>query len=82
MKSDNPDPCPAPSMLVQMLRIHAWSDHIDDDSRKFHEWSAETIERYQKRNGSLARKLERAEADNERLKTYLENLLKQKGGAA
>lgn len=75
MKSDNPQPAPVPAALVQMLRIHAWSDEIDDDSRQFHEWSADTIEVLHRRNCRLARKLERAEA-------YLERLLKQKGGAA
>lgn len=82
MHSENPYPVPAPTVLVQMLRIHAWSDHIDDDSRKFHEWSADTVERYHKKNCALARKLERAEAENEQIKAYLESLLKQKGGAA
>lgn len=69
------DSCPAPKVLVQMLRIHAWNDHIDDDSRQFHEWSADSLETLHKRNCRLARKLERAEA-------YLERLLAQKGGAA
>lgn len=73
--TDNPYPTPAPTVLVQMLRIHAWSDHIDDDSRKFHEWSADALEASHTQNCRLASKLERAEA-------YLERLLKQKGGAA
>lgn len=60
--SDNPYPAPAPVVLVQMLRIQAWKDDIDDDSRKFHEWSAEAIEHLCDRLMRVARQLEQLEA--------------------
>lgn len=75
MQTENPYPAPAPSVLVQMLRIHMWNDRIDDDSRKFHEWAADALEDSLKRNVSLARRLERAEA-------YIESLTRQEGGAS
>ena len=63
---DNPYPAPSPTVLVQMLRIHAWKDDLDDDSRKFHEWSADTIEQLMKRLVRQALHLERAEVTNDR----------------
>jgi|LakMenE01Jun11ns_1017448.scaffolds.fasta_scaffold7532275_1 hypothetical protein len=59
---DNPYLPPAPVVLVQMLRIQAWKDDIDDDSRKFHEWSADTIEDLCNRLVRVAKKLEALEA--------------------
>jgi hypothetical protein len=41
--SDNPEKAPAPIMLAQMCAIHAWADHVDDDSRRLLEWSHEVI---------------------------------------
>lgn len=51
-------PPPAPRQLVQMLRIHMWSDHCDDDSRVYHEWCADTLEQLLDRTIMLAKKLE------------------------
>lgn len=62
MASDNPYKPPAPRQLVQMLRIHAWSDHLDDDSRLFHEWSADVIEQLLDRAVSQAKLIEVIEA--------------------
>lgn len=62
MPTDNPYPAPAPRQLMQMLRIHMWADHIDDDSRKFHEWSADAIEKLLERCVRLAHRLEQLEA--------------------
>ena len=59
--SENPYPSPSPVMLAQMLRIQAWKDDIDDDSRKFHEWSADTIEALTARVVRLAKQLEQTE---------------------
>lgn len=62
MPTESPLPPPAPRQLVQMLRIHAWADHIDDDSREFLWWSADTIEQLLARCVRLSQSLERAEA--------------------
>jgi hypothetical protein len=43
MPTDNPYPPPSPLVLADMLAMHAWSDHLDDHSRKLLEWSADTI---------------------------------------
>jgi len=64
--TDNPYPPPAPSMLVQMLRIHAWADSIDDDSRMYHEWCADTIEQLMVRCVRLSQRIEKLEAAHER----------------
>jgi exonuclease VII small subunit len=45
-----------------MLRIHAWADHIDDDSRILHEQSADALEQMANRLERQALHLERAEA--------------------
>jgi len=34
MPTENPYPAPAPLVLADMLAMHAWSEHIDDHSRK------------------------------------------------
>lgn len=59
--SENPYPPPTPAALVQMLRIQAWKDDLDDDSRKFHEWSADLIEHLMARCVRLAKQLETVE---------------------
>ena len=73
-------PPPAPRQLVQMLRIHMWSDECDDDSRVYHEWSADTIRRLMRENARLAQRAEQLEAEAERYATLLYG--GQKGGAA
>jgi len=60
--SDNPYPAPPPVMLAQMLRMQAWRDDIDDDSRILHEQAAEVIEQFIVRTGRQARLLETLEA--------------------
>lgn len=79
MPTDNPYPSPAPIVLVQMLRIHAWADELDDDSRKFHEWSADCLEQMIRANGVLAGKVERLE---HQLDVIVKAAYRQKGGAA
>jgi hypothetical protein len=59
---DNPYPAPPPVLLAQMLRMQAWRDDIDDDSRILHEQSAEVIEELIIRNGRQAHLLETLEA--------------------
>ena len=78
--SDNPYPPPAPSVLVHMLRIHAWADSIDDDSRMYHEWCADTIEQLLRHNGRLVARNERLELDYELKRRAAFG--SQKGGAA
>lgn len=56
----NPEKAPAPKVLGQMCAIHAWADHVDDDSRKLLEWSHEVIE-------ALCTRLERQAAILEQL---------------
>ena len=34
----NPYPAPAPRVLADMCAIHAWSEHIDDNTRLLMEW--------------------------------------------
>jgi hypothetical protein len=80
MTSDNPDPCPAPSVLAQMLMIQAWSDRVDDDTRRFHEWSAECITMLLERCVLLAKLREQYEAEAELLRKVAYG--PQKGGAA
>lgn len=62
MKNDNPYPPPPAAQLVMMLRMQAWKDEIDDDSRLLHEQSAELIESMSHRLVRQAQLLERAEA--------------------
>ena len=80
MNADNPYPPPAPGVLVQMLRIHAWADNIDDDSRMYHEWCAEVIEQLLRNNGRLVVRNERLELDYELMRKVAYG--SQKGGAA
>lgn len=80
MPTDNPYPAPAPLVLVQMLRIHAWNDDIDDDSRKYHEWSADLIERLVDSLQQLYHQKEQLEGDNAHL--FHLHYGPQKGGAA
>lgn len=80
MNVDNPYPPPAPGVLVQMLRIAMWNDSLDDDSRMYHEWCADTIEQLLRNNGRLVARNERLELDYELLRKVAFG--SQKGGAA
>ena len=60
--TDNPYPTPAPAVLVEMLRIHAWDDHLDDHTRKLIEWAAESLQLYMNRCAALAQANELLEA--------------------
>lgn len=80
MTSENPYPAPAPLVLVQMLRIHAWNDSIDDDSRKYHEWSADCIQLLLDKNTALSHENEQLEGDNALL--FHLHYGPQQGGAA
>lgn len=80
MNADNPYPPPAPGVLVQMLRIAMWNDHIDDDSRTYHEWCADVIETLLQNNGRLVVRNERLELDYELMRKVAYG--SQKGGAA
>jgi hypothetical protein len=62
MADGNPYPRPSPVMLARMLETHAWSDHLDDQTRKLLEWAHETIDELTLRLGRQASHLERAEA--------------------
>lgn len=62
MADGNPYPRPSPVMLARMLETHAWSDHLDDATRKLLEWAHETIDELTLLLGRQAAELERAEA--------------------
>jgi len=80
MKADNPYPAPAPLVLADMCAMHAWSDHIDDHSRKLMEWAADTIRLVVRRNAQLSHDRDQAEADAAHL--FSLHYGPQKGGAA
>lgn len=80
MPTDNPYPAPAPLVLADMLAVHAWSDQLDDHSRKLLEWAADTIRLVVRRNAQLSHDRDQAEADAAHLFTL--HYGQQKGGAA
>lgn len=80
MSTVNDLPPPAPLVLADMLAIHAWSDHIDDHSRKLLEWAADTIRLVVRKNAQLSHDRDQAEADAAHLFTL--HYGPQKGGAA
>jgi hypothetical protein len=80
MPTENPYPAPAPLVLADMLAMHAWSDHIDDHSRKLLEWAADTIRTVVRKNSRLSHKAEQLEGDNALL--FQLHYGPQKGGAS
>jgi len=78
--TENPYPAPAPLVLADMCAIHAWSDHIDDHTRKLLEWSADTIRQVVRENHRLSHRAEQVEGDNALL--FHMRFGPQKGGAA
>lgn len=77
---DNPYPAPAPNVVADMCAMHAWSDHIDDHTRKLLEWSADTIRIMAQRLVVQARSRELIEADRDNLLTLIDRRLSD-GGA-
>jgi hypothetical protein len=80
MAADNPYPAPAPLVLADMCAMHAWSDDLDDHSRKLLEWAADTIRLVVRRNAQLSHDRDQAEADAAHL--FALHYGPQKGGAA
>ena len=80
MSSDNPYPAPAPLVLADMLALHCWADHIDDESRKLLEWAADTIRQTVRDNHRLSHQVEQLEGDNALL--FQLHYGPQQGGAA
>jgi hypothetical protein len=80
MATDNPYKAPAPLVLADMCAMHAWSDHLDDHSRKLLEWAADTIRLVVRRNAQLSHDRDNAEADAAHL--FHLHYGSQKGGAA
>ena len=80
MATDNPYPPPAPLVLADMCAMHAWSDELDDHSRKLLEWAADTLRLVVRRNAQLSHDRDQAEADAAHLFTL--HYGPQKGGAA
>lgn len=62
----NPYPAPAPRVLADMCAIHAWSEHIDDNTRLLMEWAADELRRLMDRCNELASRNEQLEAMHER----------------
>ena len=60
----NPYKLPPASQLADMLAVHAWDEHIDDDTRLLLEWAATTIRKQHRQNVRLAKTLETTEARN------------------
>ena len=80
MANDNPYPPPAPLVLADLCATQAWSDQIDDHSRRLLEWAADTIRCVVRMNAQLSHDKEHLEADNAHL-FYL-HYGPQQGGAA
>lgn len=80
MATDNPYPASAPLVLADMCAMHAWSDELDDHSRKLLEWAADTIRLVVRRNSQLSHDRDQAEADAAHL--FALHYGQQKGGAA
>jgi hypothetical protein len=80
MATDNPYPPPAPLVLADMCAMHAWSDELDDHSRKLLEWAADTLRLVVRRNAQLSHDRDQAEADAAHL--FAMHYGPQKGGAA
>lgn len=80
MATDNPYPAPAPLVLADMCAMHAWSDELDDHSRKLLEWADDTIRLVVRRNAQLSHDRDQAEADAAHL--FALHYGQQKGGAA
>jgi len=80
MATDNPYPPPAPLVLADLCATQAWKDDVDDESRKIHEWCADTIRHLVQEIHRLRHKLEHLEADNAHL--FHLHYGPQQGGAA
>lgn len=65
--TENPYPAPAPLVLADMCAVHAWSNHIDDHTRKLLEWAADTIRCVVRLNNRISHDKEALEADNAHL---------------
>ncbi len=80
MTTENPYQPPAPLVLADMCAVHAWSDHVDDQSRKLLEWAADTIRCVVRMNARLSHDKEQLEGDNAHL--FMLHYGPQQGGAA
>ena len=80
MKIPYDQPAPAPLVLADMLAMHAWADHLDDNTRRLCEWAADTIRQVATANTHLSHRAEQLEGDAELLFHQLYG--RQKGGAA
>ena len=74
------DPSPAPLVLADMLAIHAWSPHIDSDTRTLCGWAADTIRLVTRDNHAQVARREVAEHETEMYRRIAYG--PQKGGAA
>jgi hypothetical protein len=69
MAEGNPYQRPRSSVLVHMIALHKWADHLDDHTRRILEWAEEDMRARDEREAELkarlvrqALHLERAEA--------------------
>lgn len=62
MAADAPYELPSPDEVARLCEIHAWRDHIDDETRIIVEMSGDTIRNLMARCVALALRLELVEA--------------------
>lgn len=74
------NPAPAPLVLADMLAIHAWSPHIDADTRTLCGWAADSLRRVAREAARQTAQREVSEAESEMYRRIAYG--SQKGGAA
>ena len=79
MRSDA-DPAPAPLVLADMLAMHAWNPHIDEETRTLCGWAADTIRLVAREAARQTARREVAEHETEMYRRIAYG--PQKGGAA
>jgi len=80
MQAENPYPSPAPLVLAEMLSMHAWCEHLDDNTRMLCEWAADALRRVCRENARQTRLREIAEHETEMYRRIAYG--PQKGGAS
>ena len=80
MSKEDLQPPPAPLVLADMLAMHAWNNHLGQDTQKLCGWAADVIRQVVRENHRLSHRAEQVEGDNELL--FHLHYGPQKGGAA
>jgi hypothetical protein len=66
MAEGNPYQRPRPRVLLHMIAVHKWADHLDDHTRMILEWVEEEFRDRDKREDELKSRLVRQAAHLER----------------